>query len=381
MALSVSVFANSPAVGPTLPKPGATAKPVATIAKPAVTTAKKTTARPVAQKTSSAKKTSAKKPVAKKASTQKTSSAGFGPGSKGAAVLEVQELLQALNYDITEPDGQFGDQTSHAVMAFQKANGLSRTARVGSQTLAALKDASISEAMMPDGGPDRVEVDLKRQIMMIWKNDELFKVISISSGNNKDFCAFDPETDKTECDKAVTPTGSFRIQRRWVGWRESKLGELYNPLYFTGGFALHGSLSVPSYPASHGCVRVPMVSAEWLPAELPDGTALYIFPATDAGKQPTPLKPKAAPATKPGASTVPGGSTIPGATVPATVATTTSTTTTTIATVRLLPDGSVPSTLTSSTLSSSTLASTTVAPSTAATTVGPVATLPLTSTP
>jgi lipoprotein-anchoring transpeptidase ErfK/SrfK len=29
-------------------------------------------------------------------------------------------------------------------------------------------------------------------------------------------------------------------------------------MYFKGGFAIHGYPSVPAFPASHGCVRVPM---------------------------------------------------------------------------------------------------------------------------
>jgi hypothetical protein len=269
-------------------------------------------------------------------------------GARGAAVQAIQERLMELRYDITEAEGQFGDQTYHAVMAFQKANGLSRTGRVGPQTLAALDSATDPEPMLPTGGANRVEVDLKRQILMIWENDELYRIISVSSGNNKDFCSFDPETEETSCDKAVTPTGSFRIQRRWVGWRESRLGELYNPLYFSGGYAIHGSLSVPASPASHGCVRVPMVSAEWLPGILENGTPVYVFGASDTDKKPTPFKSSTS-TTRPGGtpSTLPG-STIPGATNPgaanpgaSTVASTTSTSTTTTL-VRLLDGGSAP---------------------------------------
>ncbi|MFP5299042.1 MAG: L,D-transpeptidase family protein, partial [Actinomycetota bacterium] len=40
--------------------------------------------------------------------------------------------------------------------------------------------------------------------------------------------------------------------------RVSRLGTLYDPSYFVGGYAFHGSPSVPTYPASHGCIRLPM---------------------------------------------------------------------------------------------------------------------------
>lgn len=333
------------AVGPTLPPKGAA--PVTTKAASGSSGSTNTTVK-ATSKTPSKSSTAKKSATAKKSTAKASSLSGLGMGSRGAAVQALQERLVELKYDISEAEGQFGDQTFHAVMAFQKANGLGRTGRVGSQMLAALETATDPEPMMPTGGANRVEVDLKRQILMIWENDELYRVISISSGNNKDFCSFDPETEETSCDKAITPTGSFRIARRWVGWRESRLGEMYNPLYFNAGFAIHGSLSVPGNPASHGCVRVPMVSAEWLPGVLENGTPIYVFGAKDTDKKPTPLKSTATtvkPSSTtpgsivPGSQTIPSGaSTVPGQTVPATTGTTTSTSTTTTI-VRLL-DGS-----------------------------------------
>ncbi|CAN5272355.1 hypothetical protein BH20ACT24_BH20ACT24_14950 [soil metagenome] len=55
---------------------------------------------------------------------------------------------------------------------------------------------------------------------------------------------------------AVTPTGEYSVERKIEGLRVSALGTLYRPAYFVGGYAIHGSPSVPPYPASHGCVRV-----------------------------------------------------------------------------------------------------------------------------
>jgi peptidoglycan hydrolase-like protein with peptidoglycan-binding domain len=335
------------AVGPTLPKG-------------AVTT--RAAAQPPAKKAApKAKKASSKAPAksSKSSSSKSSSASGIGMGARGPQVMEIQERLMELKYDITEAEGQFGDQTFHAVMAFQKANGLSRTGRVGPQTLAAMSEATAPEPMMPNGGDNRIEVDLKRQILMMWENGELYRIISVSSGNGKDYCAFDPDTGKTECDTAITPTGSYRITRRWVGWRESKLGEMYNPLYFNAGYAIHGSQSVPGYPASHGCVRVPMVTAEWLPGVIEDGTPIYVFGVKDTDKKPVAFKPRAT--TVPKASTIPGstvpgsptvpGSAAPGATVPPATTPIPSTTTTTL--VRPLDSG--PTTAASTVLPSPTV--------------------------
>src|SRR5919201_735436 len=57
----------------------------------------------------------------------------------------------------------------------------------------------------------------------------------------------------------------------------SPLGTLYDPMYFVGGYAIHGNPAVPPYPASHGCVRVPMWIAPMLYAENPYGETVFVY--------------------------------------------------------------------------------------------------------
>jgi len=61
-----------------------------------------------------------------------------------------------------------------------------------------------------------------------------------------------------------TPVGRFAISRKVPGYDPSPLGVLYKPMYFYGGYAIHGNPSVPPYPASHGCIRVPNFVADRL---------------------------------------------------------------------------------------------------------------------
>ena len=61
------------------------------------------------------------------------------------------------------------------------------------------------------------------------------------------------------------------------GFDPSPLGTLYDPMYFTGGYAIHGNPSVPPFPASHGCVRVPMWLASVLYADTPYGQTVYVY--------------------------------------------------------------------------------------------------------
>jgi peptidoglycan hydrolase-like protein with peptidoglycan-binding domain len=195
---------------------------------------------------------------------------GLGQGARGPEVQALEEKLAAMHYDVGKVDGVFDGNTYHAVMAFQKVQGLRRTGRATPDVLSGVQTAGPPGALLPAGGSTRVEVDLKRQVLFLYKGGGLFRILSISSGNGKRYCV------DGQCATAVTPGGSFRVTRRISGWRTSRLGRLYNPLYFNGGIAIHGSTSVPAYPASHGCVRITMSAAGWFPGAVPNGTPVYV---------------------------------------------------------------------------------------------------------
>lgn len=196
---------------------------------------------------------------------------GMGVGARGDAVRALEERLVQLRYDPGRVDGVYDSATMHAVMAFQKTHGLARTGRATPEVLDRLAGAQLPAELVPGGGSTRVEIDLPRQILLLYKGGTLFRVVDVSTGSGKRYCV-----RGAGCARAVTPGGSFRVIRRISGWRRSKLGLLYNPLYFNGGIAIHGSPSVPAHPASHGCVRIPMYVSYWFPREVPNGTPVYV---------------------------------------------------------------------------------------------------------
>lgn len=291
-------------LGPALPP--TTAKPAIA---PTVKPATRTTARPKPRVTRRVVRTTTKPRSSSASSSSRSTSSGIGQGARGPQVLAIQQRLQELKYDISNPDGRFGNETWHAVLAFQKANNLSRTARVNTKMLELLEAGAEPAPVVPDGGADRIEVDLKRQVLTLYRDGALARIVSISSGTGKPYCELNPDTKKRECDVAKTPVGSFRVQSRIAGFRESKLGLLYNPLYFVGGFAIHGSNSVPGYPASHGCVRIPNKTSEWFVTDIPDKIAVYVFDGTTtpkplaAGANPLPPAPGSATASPTAAPT------------------------------------------------------------------------------
>ena len=212
---------------------------------------------------------------------------GLGIGASGPAVLALQQRLATLHYDVTA-DGHFGQSTYYAVMAFQKVTGMGRTGRATDDVIARLASATDPAPMLPDGGALRVEIDIGRQVLFLYTGGSLNRILPVSTGSGARFCV--PEYGY--CERAVTPGGSFRVYRRVSGWDKSPLGQLLNPLYFNGGVAIHGAPSVPAYPASHGCVRIPVGSAGWFPGAVPNGTPVYVFggpnrPAPFASDSPT----------------------------------------------------------------------------------------------
>ena len=207
---------------------------------------------------------------------------GLVRGAEGEEVAAVQRRLTDLRFDPGPADGVFGLGTVYAVQAFQKLHGMEPTGVVTPEVETALADPTAPVPLMPDGGAERVEIDLSRQLLFLYKGDDLRLISHISSGNRKRYCA------EGGCGTAITPVGAHRFMWRYSGWRTSRLGKLYNPVYFTGsGIAVHGATSVPAYPASHGCVRIPMHIAEYFPSLVARGDAVYVLDGkTEVGPAP-----------------------------------------------------------------------------------------------
>ena len=169
-------------------------------------------------------------------------------GEGGPAVLALQQRLVDLGYWIGSVDGNYGQLTRQAVMAFQKAEGLGRDGVAGPVTQGRLAAAGRQSSR---AGGTGLEIDLERQILMVVRGGQVQWVINTSTGNNETYTS---STGGSAV--AATPPGSFTIGREIDGVREAPLGTLYRPKYFNGGIAIHGSGSIPSHPASHGCARV-----------------------------------------------------------------------------------------------------------------------------
>ena len=191
-------------------------------------------------------------------------------GDVGGDVLSLNRRLAAAKADVGPISDVFDYDTRHALVAFQKSQGLPRTGvydRATSQRLAAPVPVKLR---YPKAGR-AVEIDLRKQVLYLSQGGVLQRIVDISSGNDELY-----ESEGVTY-RAFTPRGSFSVLRKIDGVRVSRLGELYRPAYFYGGWAIHGSKSVPPYPASHGCIRVTNPAQDRLFGLLTIGTPVTVY--------------------------------------------------------------------------------------------------------
>jgi L,D-transpeptidase catalytic domain/PKD domain/Putative peptidoglycan binding domain len=175
-------------------------------------------------------------------------------GSEGPSVLALERRLAELRYALRGADSVYATDTFEAVMAFQKIHRIARTGRVDAGFWRLLARAGIPAPRVR--GFDHIEVDKTRQVLLDVRGGEVERVVHVSTGATGN-----------------TPLGTWRVYRKVTGFD----WVLWYPMYFLRGFAIHGYPSVPAYPASHGCVRVPMWIAPELFAGHPHGATVTIY--------------------------------------------------------------------------------------------------------
>jgi hypothetical protein len=198
-------------------------------------------------------------------------SGGISWGSSGAIVLAYERRLRQLHFDPGPLDGVYGQETQYAVTAVDKLFGLPRDGVINAAVQQALERFTYRPAM-PNAEGARVEVDLDTQVLTVYRDWQPTLITTASTGSGEYFCG---GTDG--CQYAITPAGHFHFQSLHRGWDNGKLGRMWNPYYFNGGIAVHGLPSVPGYPASHGCVRIPMDIANYFPTLVTDGESVYVL--------------------------------------------------------------------------------------------------------
>jgi lipoprotein-anchoring transpeptidase ErfK/SrfK len=182
-------------------------------------------------------------------------------GTTSPAVTELARRLAALHYVVPSFSSTFGDDLVQSVYAFQKVQGLERTGAVDAAFWTKLENPRIPAPRYSQPA-DHIEVDKTHQVLYIVRDGKIALISPVSTAGIAGY---------------YTPEGRFAIYRKVTGYDPSPLGVLLDPMYFVGGYAIHGNPSVPPYPASHGCVRVPNFVIYRLFGSEPYGETVFVY--------------------------------------------------------------------------------------------------------
>jgi len=182
-------------------------------------------------------------------------------GSRSPLVAELVRRLGALGYEVPGATQYFDDDVLESVYAFEKVENLDRTG-VADATFWAHLDNPVVPKPRYYQPAAHIEVDKAKQVLYVVRDGKVVHISPVSTAG---------------LPGRFTPEGEFSIYRKVPGYDPSPLGILYKPMYFTGGYAIHGNPSVPPYPASHGCIRVPNFVIERLYDSEPYGETVYVY--------------------------------------------------------------------------------------------------------
>ncbi|MCI0633306.1 MAG: L,D-transpeptidase family protein [Actinobacteria bacterium] len=178
-------------------------------------------------------------------------------GDRGVFVGLVERRLVELHYRLAGArDRAFDFRTGDAVVAFHKVQGMEREFVVREATWRRLANPRTPRPRRGWNG-FHFEVDQTRQVLYTVEDGSITNVLHVSTGAG-----------------GATRDGSYRVHRKLAGFSPNRL---YYPSYFDGLRALHGWTEVPTYAASHGCVRIPYWNAQWVFALADYGTRVVIY--------------------------------------------------------------------------------------------------------
>ena len=179
-------------------------------------------------------------------------------GSSGRDVRLMQRGLARLGY-VTSRSGRFDAGTGRALIAFRKVNGMARRQAAGRAVLGKLFHGAGGFALRYPKAGKHVEFDWSRQVLVLARRGRAERIYHSSSGT------------------IITPTvyGSYSFYRKQPG---TNAKGMVHSNYFIRGYAIHGYKSVPNYPASHGCLRVPIPNALSISRWIALGDRISVYP-------------------------------------------------------------------------------------------------------
>jgi L,D-transpeptidase catalytic domain len=175
-------------------------------------------------------------------------SESIGFGSTGRFVQLIQQRLAALHFYIPQT-GVYDSGTGLAIDAYHRMLRWGTYQTLDGRTISFLLDGFGAFPVHYRSDGRHAEGDLTLQLLALIDGSKVTAIYPISSG------------------KPSTPTilGRFHVYSKVSGYLPDGM---YFSNFFFGGYAIHGYNPAPDYPASHGCMRLPIVDAisvyDWL---------------------------------------------------------------------------------------------------------------------
>jgi hypothetical protein len=191
-----------------------------------------------------------------RSATRETNLPSLRSGSSGIHVKLLEKRLIQLGYYLPGADKNFDSRTSDAMLAFNKVQRRARVGTVDDATWKKLASPIIPKPRFK-GPKFHIEIDQTRQVLFTVRKGKVENILHTSTGAG-----------------GATRDGTWTVHRVLAG---TSGGGLYYPSYFDGLRAIHGWPDVPTYPASHGCARVPMWAATWIFSKAPVGARVYVY--------------------------------------------------------------------------------------------------------
>jgi peptidoglycan hydrolase-like protein with peptidoglycan-binding domain len=190
----------------------------------------------------------------------------LGPGARGQSVRLLQSELDVLHYAVPL-SGVFDEGTGRALIAFRKVTGLERMPYAGRQVFDRLEHGAGAFPVRYRGDGRHVEANLTKQVLAeIEPGGKVRAIYTTSSG------------------KPSTPTviGRFTVYSKTPGTNSEGM---VDSNYFIRGYAIHGYAEVPTYAASHGCLRVPIPDAPAIYSWVQTGTPVDVYNQDGGGSR------------------------------------------------------------------------------------------------
>jgi peptidoglycan hydrolase-like protein with peptidoglycan-binding domain len=191
-------------------------------------------------------------------------SADLQDGARGRSVRLLQSELNALHY-VVPLNGVFDEATGRALIAYRKMTGLALVPSSDARVFDLLQRGAGAFHVRYRSDGRHVEADLTRQVLAeIEPGGNVRAIYTMSSG------------------KPSTPTviGRFRVYLKTPGVNAKGMVDAN---YFIRGYAIHGYAEVPTYAASHGCLRVPIPNAAAIYGWVQTGTPVDVYNESGGG--------------------------------------------------------------------------------------------------